>query len=42
MRRGRAGTWLLHAVLVLGALAALTPMVWMVSASLMPTGEASA
>jgi len=42
MRRGRAGVWLLHAVLVLGALAALTPMVWMVSASLMPTGEASA
>ena len=42
MRRGRAGTWLLHAALVLGALAALTPMVWMVSASLMPTGEASA
>jgi len=42
VRRGRAGTWLLHAALVLGALAALTPMVWMVSASLMPTGEASA
>ena len=37
----RAAVWLLHAALVLGALAALTPMVWMVSASLMPTGDAS-
>jgi multiple sugar transport system permease protein len=37
----RYATWLLHAALVLGALAALLPMVWMVSASLMPTGDAS-
>jgi len=40
--RPRWGTWLLHAALLLGAAAALAPMVWMVSASLMPTGEASA
>ena len=40
--RPRWGTWLLHAALLLGAVAALAPMVWMVSASLMPTGEASA
>ena len=32
---------LLYATLALGALLALLPMVWMVSASLMPTGEAS-
>jgi multiple sugar transport system permease protein len=31
----------LHAVLALGALLTLTPLVWMVSASLMPTGEAN-
>ncbi|HET7232917.1 MAG TPA: carbohydrate ABC transporter permease [Longimicrobium sp.] len=37
----RLAVWLLHAALVLGAIAALLPMVWMVSASLMPTGEAS-
>ena len=37
----RLAVWLLHATLVLGAVAALTPMVWMVSASLMPTGDAS-
>ena len=33
---------LLYGLLVLGALLALLPMVWMVSASLMPTGQASA
>ena len=32
---------LLYALLVLGAVLALLPMVWMVSASLMPSGEAS-
>ncbi len=32
---------LLYALLVLGAVLALIPMVWMVSASLMPSGEAS-
>ncbi|HEX8904791.1 MAG TPA: carbohydrate ABC transporter permease [Longimicrobiaceae bacterium] len=37
----RLAVWLLHAALILGAVAALTPMVWMVSASLMPTGQAS-
>jgi multiple sugar transport system permease protein len=31
----------LHATLVLGAILALFPMFWMISASLMPTGEAS-
>lgn len=40
--RPRWGSWLLHAALLLGAALALAPMVWMVSASLMPTGEASA
>ena len=33
---------LLYALLLLGAVVALLPMLWMVSASLMPTGEASA
>jgi multiple sugar transport system permease protein len=32
---------LLYAALVLGALISLFPMLWMISASLMPTGEAS-
>lgn len=31
----------LHTVLVLGALATLTPLAWMVSASLMPSGDAN-
>jgi len=35
------GTIALHAALVVGALLTLTPLAWMVSASLMPTGEAS-
>ncbi|HEU0076240.1 MAG TPA: hypothetical protein VFQ76_01250, partial [Longimicrobiaceae bacterium] len=38
---GRAVRALLYAQLVAGALLALLPMVWMVSASLMPAGEAS-
>jgi multiple sugar transport system permease protein len=33
---------LLYTALILGAVAALFPMLWMVSASLMPTGEATA
>lgn len=33
---------LLYTLLVIGAMIALTPMVWMLSASVMPTGEASA
>ena len=32
---------LLYAALALGALASLLPMAWMLSASLMPPGEAS-
>jgi multiple sugar transport system permease protein len=32
---------ILYALLILGALIALVPMLWMLSASLMPTGEAS-
>jgi multiple sugar transport system permease protein len=35
------GAILLYAALILGALLALFPLFWMVSASLMPTGEAS-
>src|SRR5688572_8328057 len=33
---------LLHVALVLGALLALVPVVWMLAASFMPTGEATA
>lgn len=33
---------LLHLVLLIGAVVTLTPLVWMVSASFMPTGEANA
>lgn len=40
MRRP-AAAFLLHLVLLVGAVAALAPLVWMVSASLMPTGEAN-
>ncbi len=39
--RGRAGPILVYALLVLGALLSLLPMVWMVSASLMPAGQAA-
>ena len=38
----RAKALLLHAVLAAGAVATLFPLYWMVAASLMPTGEASA
>jgi multiple sugar transport system permease protein len=41
MSRSRLGTVILHLALLLGALIALFPMLWMVSASLMPTGQAS-
>ena len=37
----RFSRFLLYAALILGALLALFPMFWMISASLMPTGEAS-
>ncbi len=38
----RGKTILLHAALVVGAAVTLFPLAWMLSASLMPTGEASA
>ena len=37
----RVAPLLLHGVLLLGAVATLLPLVWMVSASLMPTGDAT-
>jgi len=37
----RLAALLLHAALVVGAVATLVPLAWMVSASLMPAGEAS-
>ena len=40
-QRERMTRVMLYALLVLGAVLALIPMVWMVSASLMPSGEAS-
>jgi multiple sugar transport system permease protein len=40
MRRA-GGTLALHAALIVGAALTLAPLLWMVSASLMPTGEAS-
>jgi multiple sugar transport system permease protein len=42
VRRGRAGAALLHAALAAGAIVTVTPLAWMVSASLMPAGDASA
>jgi multiple sugar transport system permease protein len=39
--RNPAAAVLLYALLILGALLALLPMLWMLSASLMPTGEAN-
>ena len=39
--RQRVAQLLLYGLLILGAVMALLPMVWMVSASLMPAGEAS-
>lgn len=41
-RRALVRGSLLHAVLVIGAIATAIPLVWMVSASLMPAGEATA
>lgn len=41
-RRERVTRAFLYLLLVVGAVLSLLPMVWMVSASLMPTGEASA
>jgi multiple sugar transport system permease protein len=40
--RRRVISALLHAVLVAGALATLAPLLWMISLSLMPAGEATA
>ena len=40
-RRDMFSSVVLHVVLVLGAIVALLPMAWMVSASVMPTGEAT-
>jgi multiple sugar transport system permease protein len=39
--RGRTGPIVVYVLLVLGALLSLLPMVWMVSASLMPAGQAA-
>jgi multiple sugar transport system permease protein len=39
--RRRVSQVVLYALLIIGALIALFPMLWMVSASVMPTGEAS-
>jgi multiple sugar transport system permease protein len=39
--RGRVTSAALHAALTLGAIATVVPLAWMVSASLMPAGEAS-
>jgi len=41
-RREFVVTIVLHIVLVIGAIIALAPMAWMLSASVMPTGEATA
>jgi multiple sugar transport system permease protein len=40
-QRERISRLLLYSLLVIGAVLAMLPMVWMVSASLMPSGEAS-
>src|SRR5439155_7122856 len=40
-RRSALSLVAVHVVLIAGALATLTPLVWMVSASLMPTGQAN-
>ncbi|HLS47033.1 MAG TPA: hypothetical protein VK012_00825, partial [Gemmatimonadales bacterium] len=42
MKPGSAGRIVLHAALLAGAFLALLPMLWMVSASLMPAGQATA
>jgi len=41
MRRLRFGTVVLYALLIIGALLAIFPIVWMISASFMPTGMAN-
>ena len=41
MKRSRIASLLLHAALVLGAAATLFPLFWMITASLMPAGEAN-
>ena len=41
VRRVKPGAVLLYALLIGGALLAMLPMIWMVSASLMPAGEAT-
>jgi len=41
VKKSRVATVLLHAALVLGAAATLFPLFWMITASLMPTGEAN-
>lgn len=41
MKKSRLAAILLHAALVLGAAATLFPLFWMITASLMPTGEAN-
>ncbi len=41
LRRDQVSRILLYTMLILGAVMALLPMVWMVSASIMPAGEAS-
>lgn len=41
MKKSRLATVFLHAALVLGAAATLFPLFWMITASLMPTGEAN-
>jgi multiple sugar transport system permease protein len=40
-RRERVVRFALYALLIIGAIISLSPMLWMLSASLMPTGEAS-
>lgn len=41
MRRVRSGTIVLYAALIIGALLSLFPILWMISASFMPTGMAN-
>jgi multiple sugar transport system permease protein len=41
VKRSRVASLLLHAALVLGAAATLFPLFWMITASLMPAGEAN-
>src|SRR5258708_667256 len=41
MTRVRVGTVAIYSALVFGALLSLFPIIWMISASLMPTGQAN-